>query len=1081
MNIFRNPLGAATLATVVAGQALPYDPTRILLAENASTAYVFQPAPGDSGRSQLLSIDLSKTISTSQSPLTPLTDSLPFLPADGQAPYTPIIDSSGNITAITGDCSQGAQGSQVWRFTPDEDDDAGNGTWLQYQTSVQELGNDEPLAGANYLSAGMAFSEYTNGNMSDTSVYLFGGMCPFGDSSSSDWTSSANYSNLMVTLSAQQPNVGYSDYDISLAPGRGPPIAEAGFTITGLPPTYSANSAGGSQSQQQDFVLLGGHTKSAFINMSQVALFSLPQESWTFLPVTQPAGSGSGKVRRQASSQVEPRSGHTAVLSDDGSSIVVFGGWVGDVDTPAQPQLAILELGAGYGGTGSWSWSIPSETTSGGLPTGAGLYGHGATMLPGGVMMVVGGRSIAAPASARFRRDTSSNVMLYNVSSNSWITTYAAPNTAFSSQQQKSTGPLAKASQRAGLGLGLAIGIVLLVFLILFYFWYSKKLKTQREARTRALLASSSDGSFGQPFLENGSADGRGGEISAIGDYWQRPDRPVGEQFPWAQQQQQQMQQSGSATGLFMNVPSPTRGLRKGVGNRNYQYHAAPRYDENRASRGSGNIHPIAEHKDEDALERVPTIRDDMTLSEAQRQLQEVERILASNPKNVRDPFRDPEPNPLGSHPVSPETGGTVRRVPTGASRGYSPPRWQLPAANDNVPNWTTEDSVHEPLLYDRSGNASPTKTDERTSSTLSERSTKSNNSITRTMSTRTGALLAAAAAASSARGYQNLDNSSSSEDRTSTMSTNGGRKSPFNVVNRTRSTTVDSVPLSASTDADSFKTAKTNFLTLQTEGEILLGGRPPMDRDDPYQRAMAAHSGPTSTSAGPAPPMHEPSFIGLPNFQNRKRQGLMGSLRRALGAISTGERSFSLTGNRDSYLTTTNEEHSSSSSPTKDRRYQMPRRAASDGGALLKQKRGKKDWDSGNAWPPYRDDPDPGDWGEPRTSSDERQAGEDWDVEDAVQRRDIQVMFTVPKSRLRVVNDDMDRASLRSASEGAVSRSGSMRTVRSKESSKALRAKSEGDRALLAATAEEGESEGEEPLVGSGLGRNGKGKEKAY
>ena len=97
--------------------------------------------------------------------------------------------------------------------------------------------------------------------------------------------------------------------------------------------------------------------------------------------------------------------------------------------------------------------------------------------------------------------------------------------------------------------------------------------------------------------------------------------------------------------------------------------------------------------------------------------------------------------------------------------------------------------------------------------------------------------------------------------------------------------------------------------------------------------------------------------------------------------------------------------------------------------------------------------------------------------------------MFTIPKSRLRVVNDDMDRASLRSASEGAISRSGSMRTVRSQISSKALRAKAEGGeqaRALLAATAEEeGESEGDETLVGSSVVGGGslsgrKGKEKA-
>ncbi|KAK5143087.1 hypothetical protein LTR04_002000 [Oleoguttula sp. CCFEE 6159] len=38
----------------------------------------------------------------------------------------------------------------------------------------------------------------------------------------------------------------------------------------------------------------------------------------------------------------------------------------------------------------------------------------------------------------------------------------------------------------------------------------------------------------------------------------------------------------------------------------------------------------------------------------------------------------------------------------------------------------------------------------------------------------------------------------------------------------------------------------------------------------------------------------------------------------------------------------------------------------------------------------------------------------EDWDVEAAVEKRMVQVMFTVPKTRLRVVND-MERASLMS------------------------------------------------------------------
>ena len=37
----------------------------------------------------------------------------------------------------------------------------------------------------------------------------------------------------------------------------------------------------------------------------------------------------------------------------------------------------------------------------------------------------------------------------------------------------------------------------------------------------------------------------------------------------------------------------------------------------------------------------------------------------------------------------------------------------------------------------------------------------------------------------------------------------------------------------------------------------------------------------------------------------------------------------------------------------------------------------------------------------------------DDWDVEAAVERRVVQVMFTVPKGELRVVNADVDRSSL--------------------------------------------------------------------
>lgn len=1032
------------LASTVAGQTLPYNPSRILLQRNSTTAYIFQPSQEQAGQSKFLSLDLSQTISTDDAPFKTNSDTLPFLKEGELIPFTPVMDTAnGHIVAVTGDCSQGADGIKVFTLLPDGNGQTGSGTWKEHEASSEEIGDKGDHAGANFLAAGMAFSGYTNGTFADSTLYLFGGMCPFANSTDNTWTSAGNYSNMMLTMAAQNSNVQDLDYDVTLAPGRGPPIAEAGFTITGLPPTFSDAEDNQPQYQQQDFVLLGGHTQAAFINMSQVALFSLPQESWTFLPVTQPSGGNS--------QEVEPRSGHSAVLSEDGTSVILYGGWVGDVNTPAQPQLAVLQFGSGFGGRGGWSWTIPEENDDA-LGGAGGIYGHGATMLPGGIMMVVGGYSIPASSSGNTRRDAqqfNDKVLLYNTSSNSWIQSYSKPaDPPQMEEQNPGTGALSRSSQKAGLGVGLTFGILLLIGLLVFYFLYIRKLRRQREERERILLSRQSDGSFGQPFLEKGEMDGQNDGLSVIGDYWQNP-RPAGEHYPWVQQSNQSPQ-GGNATGMFSDKPSPTRGLRKGVPHKNYQYHPAPPYDDNRLSHGSGNIHPIAEHEDEDAISRLPSVSDDIPLSEAQRQLRDVERALTPQRESQRlaeDPFRDPEPNPLGSHPYTPlDRGDTVRRVPTNASHNGSPRRKHNPWDLDGVPNWTTDYRPDEPLLIHSNGRISPSRSDDRTSSTLSDRSHRSmasTNSMTRTMSTRTGAMLAAAAAATNAIAHPR--SSSRSPDRHSiseephqlTQLDNPSRnKSPFSITGRARTNTDPSIH---GPDADSFTTARTSFLALQNEGEALLGGRPAADRDDPYQRAVAATNQRSSYPAPTSPTEHPDLVPAALHSRKQRPQGLIGSIRRAITAISTGEpRSFSMTNSsKPPPETATSNGNSAAPSPTRPQ-APAPRRAMSDGGYLLRQKRGLKDWQAGpgvgagaGSWEPYRDDaPDAGgDWGPlPSDGAEE----DEWDVEDAAARRDVQVMFTVPKTRLRVVNDDMDRASLRSASDGVVSRSGSTRTAAS-------------------------------------------------
>ncbi|KAK0930430.1 hypothetical protein LTR29_016735 [Friedmanniomyces endolithicus] len=1145
----RRLLALIAATTITTAQVLPYTPTKVLLRPNASYAYVFQASTQGTGQSRLSTLPFNNPVSSAAGwQDDTVSGTLPFLRDDALVPYTPVIDALGGITVFAGNCSEGAGGAEVWYFAVDEGTLFGNGTWTRHNTSSQGLGSTTTaLAGANFLASGIAFSEVLGGSYNDTNLFVFGGMCPLANSTADTWTSAAEYSNHMLTLA---PNAS-TDYDISMVANRGPPIAEAGFSITPLSPTYSeaASSGSGSQKQQQDFVLLGGHTQAAFINMSQVALFSLPQESWTFLAVSQPSSAATMtksdlSARQAATAEVEPRSGHTAVLTEDGECVVLFGGWVGDVGTAAEPQLAVLRLGAGFGGTGDWSWSALAESNSSSSP-GDGLYGHGAAMLPGGVMLVVGGYAIPASSSSsssaasskRAVQSANSQIYFYNVSANTWMDTYTPP-ADLSPGADHSHGALSNVSQKAGLGAGLGIGAAVLIALLIFYLWYTRRLKRARDARGRSLLSRSSDGSLERTekhMTDQSGTEGRGGDVAAVGRFWNVWDSSGNASAHQDGAAQMQEGDAAGSTALFVNIPSPTRGLRKGVAGRNYQYHAAPRYEDKRVSRGSANIPTITEHdEEEDWPLSAGGSREPQSLTDAERKLRELERVL-----NSPDPFSDQEPNPLGSHPVSPELaqGDTIRRVSTGLTfSSVQPPRRDSIADRAELPAWPTEPhntttttttAASEPLLplrQQETGRTSPSKTSERTSSTLSEHSAASAGpSLTRTMSSRTGTMLSAAATARTAGNgspdqqqqsyyYSSSTSSDGGGGRTATMSTLGGRKSPFYYQHhqtRARSSTNGSMqnggaggmPNSAGGDADSFVTARsTNFALLQSEGEALLGsggGRPSADYDDPYRRAAFATRSSTARE-GKVVRMYEDypgggsggggggGGGGIPTIAPpRRRQGWMGSLRRALNAV--GERSFSLTGGsgvEQDGGAGGEGERTASSSPTKERGLAIgaaPRRAVSDGGTLLKQKRGQKDWEDG-VWPRYRDDPDPGDWGEAggdgRSGSlDRRRTGgreeeeeeEDWDVEGAARRREVQVMFTVPKARLRVVNADMDRASMRSASEGAVSRSGSVRVsepLRREGSGRlSLRARSEGDR--VAGLEDENKVEGLE--AGSG------------
>lgn len=928
------PFGLLALFAGSAVANLPYNPTRLLASpDDGSYIYVLQSTASSSA--QLLALDASSTLDDTSLPYETLSASLPFLEYGAGKSFAPVMDEQGQITVYAGSCTDTADAASIWRFTPSEGM-RGNGTWTKQDVSTSGLDGGGQLSGANYLASGIAFASAVN---SSSDFYIFGGMCPNASTlSSSDWTQSANYSNTMLTLTAPSspaPSASVpSTYDLGISSSRGPPIPEAGFSITPLTPTFS-NGSEGYQSRQQNFVLLGGHTQKAFINMSQVALFALPQQSWSFLPVDSPTANANTELALRGSTNVDPRSGHTAVLTPDGKRIVVFGGWVGNVSTPANPQLAILNLGEGYGGTGDWQWNIPTQTGPG-LDDGNGLYGHGAVMLPGDVMMVIGGFSISGSGNAKAKRDDtapSTQHYFYNTTSGTWLNSYSRPKN-IPETADANEGDM-NAAKRAGLGAGLALGFAAILGVIILYFWYSRRLRLGREAREKEL----NDLAFGAHDLSSSALghdgiDGHGGEKTAVEWVGNRPLTPS-DAYPWTSTSagRRTGQRANSATeaertGLLVEIPSPTRGLRRSLHSKG-NYVSAPRYDDRRRSRGSGNIHPIDERAEyeEDTVARVPSAEPGMQHTDID--------IIATAPALA--------PSRGLSRPPSPQ----------------SPAREREREVQKWVDDWTAADA----RMHHNVGRISPDKT-ERTSSTLSDRSMrstvsalsvqKSAGNVSRSVSQRSATFFSS----------NPFSTESNTTHPTPAFDYSGERRPPqdYKCENR-RSQSLTLMPKRPRiTTSESYTTASTSFAPLQSEGDALLGG---------YQAAGEA------------------STVG----HRSRARGWMGSMRRVLTGSDRGWSPSPVSGDR-----------SASSSPTKYHHTDadLPRRAASAGAMLWRRRQGAKDWDV--------EDSNGG------TSKAGVEEDGEWDVESAVENRVVQLMFTVPKGKLRIVNGapDGDGASIK-------------------------------------------------------------------
>ncbi|TAQ90592.1 hypothetical protein B7494_g1085 [Chlorociboria aeruginascens] len=993
--------------TTIKCQTLPYNPTTILLpassSRNQDIAYIFQQSP-ESTAHELLFLNISSHLSATSLSLGTITSTLPISTNDSYA-FVPSISSEGEVSVYAGSCSSSAS-SELWRFTPSNT--MGNGSWAQITANPANGLTSTDLPRVDFLSRGLSFSSLVPANASQSNIYVFGGMCPTSSGNATTWQSDASYSNQMLAF---EPTASNTSYNLALATSRSPPIAEAGFTITGLTPTMLNSS--GVVTQQQNFVLLGGHTQSAFINMSQVAIWSLPEESWSFATVDSPSSSNGNTelAIKSTTASVDSRSGHTAVLTGDGSSIIVFGGWVGSINQAADPQLAVLNLGTGFGGSGDWGWSIPTEQ-----PTGPGIYGHGAAMLPGNVMMIVGGINISITSNSKRAEDSNNQAMFLNTTSMTWISNYTNPAyTSTTASEEANSHSAAKSnSKKVGLGVGLGLGLAALLIALIVYLWYSRRLKQKRERIRGKHLRSLS--------------------LSASNPY--SPERQMSERqnrvFPWGNNgwngtdQNHQLHDSTSTVVGYENLNSgihelgdnggypipPSRQIaRKPVQTRNARglYQQASNFDFSSAvnhgranSLGTaGPIHPIYE-ADEDLDQNNPDVGVALFGEAPSGQ-------ISDNTQRYSDPFKDPPPinfsTPLrrDRNVITPSLENTAQErereiqewvsdwaaadlLLNSQTRSHSAVGRISPTRRAQLVGASMINSVAGAISEDESGRTASNLSDQSLAvSTLSSRSGSSSQERSRTNSLKgfiTNALNPFAATTVAITGPR--------------MNISTIFDAPGNLGPR-----LNQPPRSAGSGTSSFTTAHTSFAALQAEGETLL------PRSEQFRGSPEDHSPTRSQDESPSSPSK--SKILGPSRQ----LGWFGSLKRVFvgdissGSISPISPSFS-SGERspvrpDTEMVTGRVE---------------PRRTVSAGATLWRRKQGKNDWEdsatNSDAGAGTRTNTFSSDVPSLRglrgeSSLTHYNEDDEWDIERAVENRVVQVMFTVPKEKLRVVNQDIN------------------------------------------------------------------------
>ncbi|CUS08098.1 unnamed protein product [Tuber aestivum] len=366
--------------------------------------------------------------------------------------------------------------------------------------------------------------EYEQGNAVATNIhrkaYLFGGSCPGGPCLGGE--AGPVYTNSMLEF--EFPAIREFSYiegnrkglpestsgPDSITPvalverGSGDnsydwPIPESGFSFTTI-----------SKGDSMTAVMIGGHTGRAFVDVRQVAVYLVPEGRWRFADVSLPKSlppklptsltklgnvpePTPGAMKEDPSIIVEPReegftrridsrAGHTAVATRDGKRVIVYGGWVGDVNTPAEPRLIVLDM-SGEIGRGGWKWEVPyifgGELGPPGDGHQDGLAGHAAVMLDGDVMMITSGYKIS-PFEAGKAPQISEGTYLFNVTSNTWTSTYNPPKVAALVVGGEKGGKERKDSKTT-IVLGALLGLLSVIAGVALFFWCRRRNKNSDE------------------------------------------------------------------------------------------------------------------------------------------------------------------------------------------------------------------------------------------------------------------------------------------------------------------------------------------------------------------------------------------------------------------------------------------------------------------------------------------------------------------------------------------------------------------------------------------------------------------------